>query len=164
MRRRRFLLQVGGALVAAPAAWVVAGCGGDDGDGVDAATSPDGAVGLDAAPAVDAVPPPDIDPAAPDSAPLPDAAATPDAEPSLCLSNGAADSAISANHGHSLSIPAADITAGSQKSYDIRGLGNHPHTLTVTAAHFTSLQAGDSVTITSSTDGHSHVVTVSCVS
>lgn len=70
---------------------------------------------------------------------------------------------ISANHGHTMTVAQVDVDAGVEKSYDISGSSGHSHTVVVTAANMTTLQGGQSVTITSSTDvGHSHMVTVSC--
>jgi hypothetical protein len=72
-------------------------------------------------------------------------------------------STISANHGHTLTVPQADVDAAADKSYDITGSAAHQHTVMVTAAHFATLANGESVTITSSTDAsHSHDVTISC--
>lgn len=104
-------------------------------------------------PTVDAPGTPDA-PAAPD-------ARSPDAPPSgACTTT---NSVISANHGHVAAIPAADVTAGVQKTYDIMGASLHPHTITVTAAMFAMLKAGSMVVVTSSNDAaHTHNVTVTC--
>lgn len=70
---------------------------------------------------------------------------------------------ISANHGHTLEVSAADLEARTEKTYDIQGSSSHPHLLTVTAADFEILQSGGSVTKTSTTDaGHAHDVTIQC--
>jgi hypothetical protein len=70
---------------------------------------------------------------------------------------------ISANHGHALVVPPADVTAGAPKTYSIQGSSAHPHAVTVTAAHFAQLAAGTSITLTSTNvAGHAHQVTVSC--
>lgn len=67
---------------------------------------------------------------------------------------------ISANHGHSAVITAAQLTAGGDLSLDIRGASDHPHTLTLTAAQVASIAANQRVAKESSTDdGHSHTVT-----
>ncbi|HLU66791.1 MAG TPA: hypothetical protein VKZ63_10970 [Kofleriaceae bacterium] len=79
-----------------------------------------------------------------------------------CLANGTRNS-IGTNHGHTLVVPAADVEAGTERTYDITGTSDHPHTLAVTADHFAMLQEGQPVTITSSfDDGHDHVVMISC--
>jgi len=76
---------------------------------------------------------------------------------------GACGSTIATNHGHSVTVTKADASAGAAKSYDIQGGADHSHTLSISAAEFAMLAAGDPVTITSSTDaGHAHAVTVSC--
>jgi hypothetical protein len=80
----------------------------------------------------------------------------------LCPS-GANDTNITDNHGHSLSISKEDVDAGAQKTYSIEGLADHPHSITLMVAHFTMLKAGNSVTVTSFSGGHSHDVTVDCV-
>jgi hypothetical protein len=67
---------------------------------------------------------------------------------------------VSANHGHTAVVAAAQITTGSAISLDIRGQATHPHTVSITAADLTSLKNRSTVTVTSSTDnGHNHVVT-----
>ncbi len=72
-------------------------------------------------------------------------------------------SQIENNHGHTLIVSIADITAGAQKSFDITGSSAHPHEITLTAAHFATLAGGGSVTVDSTTDAsHSHEVVVSC--
>jgi hypothetical protein len=81
---------------------------------------------------------------------------------SSCVTTGTTV-AIGANHGHSLAVPKADVAAGAQKSYDIKGSSSHPHTVVVTAADFTQLQAGTQVKKQSSTDAsHAHDVTITC--
>ena len=84
----------------------------------------------------------------------------PDAPAATCTSTTAA---IGANHGHSIMVAAADITAGVEKTYNIKGGSQHPHTVVVSAAMFTMLKAGMAIMVTSSTDaGHAHAVTVTC--
>lgn len=78
-----------------------------------------------------------------------------------CLSNGTSSS-IDSNHGHTLTVSVADIQAGVDKSYSIAGTAGHDHTVTLTASHFTSLSQSTSVQVTSSLNGHTHTVTVSC--
>jgi hypothetical protein len=77
--------------------------------------------------------------------------------------DGSCSESISANHGHVMSVPQADVDAGSEKTYDITGSADHPHQVTLTADDFTTLAGGGSVTVASSTDSaHSHMVTVTC--
>lgn len=66
------------------------------------------------------------------------------------------------NHGHSISVPRADVMAGTDRTYTLSG-GTHTHTLTLTAAHFSLLMSGGMVIATTSLDaGHSHSVEVRC--
>lgn len=79
-----------------------------------------------------------------------------------CLDNGT-QSSIGSNHGHSLTVSKADVTAGTEKTYNIQGSSGHPHTVTITAANFTTLKGNNSISVTSSADaGHTHSVTVTC--
>jgi hypothetical protein len=79
-----------------------------------------------------------------------------------CLANGATPT-IGTNHGHTMSLPKADIAAGVTKTYDIQGTSAHPHSVTVTAADFAKLQNNQSVTLTSTRDdNHTHSVTLVC--
>lgn len=108
---------------------------------------------VDAAPAADA-------PKAVDAALTADAAA--DAPPAAC---GSTTSAISANHGHAVTVSIADVMAGVDKTYDITGVSSHSHAITITAAMFALLKlAGDKTMVTSTIGaGHTHVVTITCV-
>lgn len=98
-----------------------------------------------------------------DPSPTPDP--TPDPTPSgNCIDNGTS-SAISANHGHNLTVSKEDVQAGTEKSYSIQGSSPHSHTVTLTASHFTSLKSNNSITVSSTSgdsDNHTHSVTVSC--
>ena len=70
---------------------------------------------------------------------------------------------ISGNHGHSFVVAPADVEAGVEKSYNIKGGSAHPHTVVVTAAMFADLKMNKVVTTNSSEDAdHIHPVTVSC--
>lgn len=84
----------------------------------------------------------------------------PDAPPTACATTMVA---IPANHGHAVMVSAADVQAGVDKTYDIKGSSGHPHTITVTAAMFAMVKQGTPVTVTSSADaGHTHQVTITC--
>lgn len=75
----------------------------------------------------------------------------------------ACSSEISNNHGHSLTISAADQAAGAAKSYDIKGGASHSHTVELDADDFAELKSGTSLIVTSSIDaGHSHDVEITC--
>ncbi len=80
---------------------------------------------------------------------------------SAALCTGAVVAAISANHGHELTIPLADIEAGVDKTYDATGSAGHCHELTVTAADFATLKSGGVVT-KSSCNGGDHEYVLSC--
>lgn len=76
--------------------------------------------------------------------------------------DGARHTAITGNHGHSLTIPAADVEAGVEKTYSIEGGASHPHDVTISAAQFATLADGGTFTVTSTSTGHTHSVTVAC--
>ena len=69
---------------------------------------------------------------------------------------------ITANHGHVLMVPLADVMAGVEVTYDIQGTADHAHTVTLDADHFAMLEQGIQVTVASSFAGHNHQVTVAC--
>ncbi|MGE0327881.1 MAG: hypothetical protein AB7K71_26120 [Polyangiaceae bacterium] len=70
---------------------------------------------------------------------------------------------IMANHGHVLMVSQADVDAAADKTYDIMGSSAHTHSVTVTAADFTTLAGGGSITVTSTTSlSHMHTITVMC--
>jgi hypothetical protein len=94
----------------------------------------------------------------------------PDAPPttaSRCLRNGTS-TAIATNHGHVLVVSKEDVAAGVDKSYNIMGSADHPHTVTITRAHFQSLAADAAIMTESSLNGsatfgtHSHGIMVAC--
>jgi hypothetical protein len=82
---------------------------------------------------------------------------------------GASGAEIAGNHGHVLSVPTADLSSTTAKSYSIMGTATHDHSLTLSAADLATLKTGGTVTVTSSvTDApgfgaHSHSVTVTCM-
>ncbi|MBI4667423.1 MAG: hypothetical protein HY751_13555 [Nitrospinae bacterium] len=84
---------------------------------------------------------------------------------SACETNGTT-ATVGTNHGHpSPSIPAADVTEGTLKTYQVgAGSAGHTHSVTVPAASFDTLQAGTTVVITTNADntGHTHAITVAC--
>jgi hypothetical protein len=76
---------------------------------------------------------------------------------------GAAGAAIAGNHGHALTIPAADLDSATNQTYSILGTANHSHSVTFTPAQLQALKAGQSVTVQSTTDSfHEHAVTATC--
>lgn len=83
-----------------------------------------------------------------------------------CLQNGT-NIAISANHGHSLTVSKEDVAAGTQKTYQLSAADTdgHIHTVVVTSGDFSTLATNLRVTKTSTTQvGHTHNVIVSCAS
>jgi hypothetical protein len=70
---------------------------------------------------------------------------------------------VTANHGHTFQITAADVMAGAPKTYDTKGTSDHEHWLQLTAADFTKLQAGGMVRKLSCNDGHEHEFIVNCL-
>ena len=67
---------------------------------------------------------------------------------------------VSANHGHTAEISAAELSAGNALSLDIRGTADHPHTVELTMNDVMAIDNGDSVSKTSSVDAaHDHTVT-----
>lgn len=70
---------------------------------------------------------------------------------------------ISANHGHALSIPRADLDSTTARTYSIQGSADHAHSVTFSAAQLATLKAGQSVSVASTQAvGHEHTVTPSC--
>ena len=140
------------------------GCGDDDGPaGVDSGTGRDAGGGTDAGGVTDAggeevdacgeevdAGGDEVDAGGED-----DAGTTPACE--------SVNSTIGTNHGHTLALPAADVAAGTERTYDIQGASPHAHSVTVTAEQFTMLAAGMTVMTTSTRGGgHTHAVTLVC--
>ncbi len=67
---------------------------------------------------------------------------------------------ISANHGHSAVITAAQLTAGGGVSLNIQGSASHNHVVDLSAAQIAAIAANQQVAKDSSNnDGHEHTVT-----
>jgi hypothetical protein len=74
--------------------------------------------------------------------------------------SGSVSGTVSANHGHVATITAAQLSAGGALTLDIRGSGDHTHTVTLTADEVRQISTGQRVTKTSSSNGdHTHTVT-----
>lgn len=72
-------------------------------------------------------------------------------------------SLISNNHGHTLSIPAADLNSAVALSYSIGGAAGHAHQVTFSPAQLAQLKAGQPVLVSSTaSQGHTHDVTGAC--
>lgn len=80
-----------------------------------------------------------------------------------CL-NAGTNVSISDNHGHTLVVSKSDVATGVNKSYNIKGSSAHAHSVTITADHFTQLASNSTIIVTSTENGHTHQVTVSCAS
>jgi hypothetical protein len=90
-----------------------------------------------------------------DSAPAPPPAPPPP--------GGGCVATISDNHGHSLTISAADLNSTVSITYDIHGSADHTHSVTFTAAQLAQLKAGTAVAVTSSTAfAHDHRISEQC--
>jgi hypothetical protein len=63
---------------------------------------------------------------------------------------------------HSVTVSAADVAAGVQRAYNIRGASDHGHTLALTAAHFATLRTGNRSKSPPAAAAMINVVTVSC--
>lgn len=88
--------------------------------------------------------------------------ATPDAAGATCTTP---TNSIAGNHGHTLMVSLADVTAAASKTYDIMGTSAHTHSVTLTPAHFATLAGRGTVTVTSTSgSAHTHEVTVQCLS
>lgn len=67
---------------------------------------------------------------------------------------------ISANHGHTAVITAAQLAAGGALDLDISGTAGHTHHVQLSGDEVVQVRGGTRVTKTSSTDdGHNHTVT-----
>ncbi len=63
---------------------------------------------------------------------------------------------VGTNHGHVFTVPLADVNAGVARVYDLTGTAGHEHSVTLDAAVFERLRAGEIVRLPSSRDGHLH--------
>lgn len=76
----------------------------------------------------------------------------------------ACDIEVGGKDEHEMVIPAADMAAKVEKTYDIQGVAGHAHAVKVTAADFQKLANGEPLTLTSSTSSipepHAHLVFV----
>jgi hypothetical protein len=76
---------------------------------------------------------------------------------------GGCGATISENHGHVLTIAAADLNSLVNITYDIRGAADHTHSVTFTAAQLAQLKAGNTVSVsTTATLAHDHSISERC--
>ncbi|MBX3635653.1 MAG: hypothetical protein KF683_09750 [Rubrivivax sp.] len=73
---------------------------------------------------------------------------------------------FTANHGHELVIPTADLDSTSARTYSVQGSGPHDHLVTITAAQFAALKAGQAIAATTTEGGlapaHTHDMAGTC--
>lgn len=71
---------------------------------------------------------------------------------------------ISQNHGHTITVPVADLTSSTAKTYAIKGTSAHSHNVVLEPSDFADLMAGISVKKTSDFGGetHDHDVAILC--
>lgn len=70
---------------------------------------------------------------------------------------------VGKNHGHVFVVPLADVVAGVDKTYDLKGSAPHPHALTITADQMRLLASGEIVRARSTeVNAHAHRVWVRC--
>jgi hypothetical protein len=72
---------------------------------------------------------------------------------------------ITDNHGHVLTIAAADLDSMVDKTYSIEGVSGHVHNITLTPAQLATIKAKTAVVVMSTVGGspaHTHNVTVNC--
>jgi hypothetical protein len=159
--RKRFLASLAGSTMAV----LIPGCGGGGYNGATpvAATPPAPTPAPTPAPPAPTPAPPAPTPAPPAPTPAPPAPSPAPPPPGPAAACGSAGAAISGNHGHQLVVPPADLDATTNMIYNIQGVANHNHTVTLTPAQLTQLKTpGMTVTVVSSDTGHVHDVTVSC--
>jgi hypothetical protein len=71
--------------------------------------------------------------------------------------------AITGNHGHALTIAAADLDSPVDKTFSIAGTADHDHTITLSGLQLQSIKDKlGATTVSSITFGHSHDVSVNC--
>jgi hypothetical protein len=96
---------------------------------------------------------------APSPAPAPGAAPAP-APPPLTNCTGLV---FSANHGHVLTIPVADLSSSVTKTYNVQGTGGHNHQVTLSPGQLAQLRAGGMVSVSTTFDaGHAHTMNGGC--
>ena len=84
----------------------------------------------------------------------------PPPSPSPTPTPGDVAGTVSANHGHTALVTAAQITAANAVSLDIRGEATHPHIVELSAAEVGMIGTRQTVSKTSSNNsGHIHTVT-----
>lgn len=79
--------------------------------------------------------------------------------------SGSVNAEIGTNHGHTLTVPLADVMAGQAKMYMLTTGNGHTHMVEVTAADFNAMKSAgtvnDLVTLADTT-GHMHTIALTC--
>jgi len=154
LSRRRFLEPALGTAILL----LLPGCGG--GGSYGGMSLADSAAALGTTPSST---PTDTPSSAPSTTPSSTPSSTPSTAPSSTPSAGCG-STFDFNHGHVLTVLRSDLDSTTAVSYDIQGTADHTHTVTLTVAQLATLKTGASVTVVSTTtDFHEHIITVSCV-
>ena len=69
---------------------------------------------------------------------------------------------ISGNHGHSLTVTAAEITQGVAKTYTLTA-PDHDHMVTISVGAFAMLANNETaMTVSTNGGGHTHNITITC--
>jgi hypothetical protein len=153
--KRRALLQAGAAAATVP----LLACGSP---GPETAAAP--------SPPPPSPPPPATPPGTPPAAaapPSPPAAAppgepSPPAPPPPPFELARVIARVGKNHGHLFTVALADVLAGAEKTYDLTG-SSHPHAVTLSPDHMTTLRTGAILRVKSSLDSnHAHRLWVRC--
>lgn len=70
---------------------------------------------------------------------------------------------FSSNHGHTLSLSAADLDSAVARTFDVQGTAPHIHQVTLSPAQLAALKAGLSIAVTTTLDAtHSHDMSGTC--
>lgn len=85
---------------------------------------------------------------------------TPSPGPTPTPASGDRTGSISANHGHAAVLTAAQLQAGGAVTLSIQGVGDHPHSVSLSAAQVQAIASGQRITQESTVqDSHAHDVT-----
>ena len=66
---------------------------------------------------------------------------------------------IATNHGHAVTISAAQLLAGGALEIEIQGTSSHPHTVSLTSGEVVAVRSGVRVSKESTGNSHTHTVT-----
>lgn len=81
----------------------------------------------------------------------------------LACSESNPTASIDGNHGHTLTIPISDINSEISNTYTLTTVG-HTHTITLSTTDIEMLKdEGSLMKVTTTSSGHSHLITITCV-